>query len=437
MFFTRRAFFSLFLAILFSTLPFLPFESRAQSETPEIKKTSLDLPKNMGEFELIKISLLNKMPEALIETSSPFKVTDRDGRPLFQGDRIVSTAIRPSPGGIKIGSLSFSQTPLTIQSEGGSIKVDQYAYRHALKIWRDSGKALSVVNEIDLEDYLKGVLPWEANPEWSVEVLKAQAVASRTFALFKAIENQKKRYAVSKGVLSQVYGGKNLEDPKTDKAIEATRGEILTYDGKIFPAYFHSTCGGKTTQAEYLWDVEAHPALKGVTCDFCRSSKHYKWEAELTKAEIEKKLKKHRINVPGIRGLAATQKDASGRAKKFEIEYAGGKKKIHSNDFRIWMDPAKLRSTLIYAIYDEGDHFRLKGRGWGHGVGMCQFGAKQLSDLGYSYREILEYYYPGSAIRQLKDSDVPIPDVPPDLKKEEDTERKSGWKAWLQDLFDL
>ena len=393
------------------TLLFLTGELRAA----EIKKTALPLPGNAEDFQQIGISLLRNAAEIKIETASPYQIMDHEGRSLYRGDRIVAAQVKPNSGGIQIGSQTFQSAPLTIQSEGEGIKLGGRLYRHTLKIWREENGKLLVVNEIDLEDYLKGVLPWEANPKWSLEALKAQAVASRTYALFKAIENQKERFAVSKGMLSQVYGGQNSEDPITNRAVEATRGEILTYQGKIFPAYFHSTCGGRTTRPEYQWDVEGHPVLKGVDCSFCHTSKHYRWQESMGRGEIEKKLKKHGINAAGIKRMEPVDLDASGRARYFKIEWAGGKAKIRANDFRLWLNPEKLRSTLITSVRKEGENFSFKGRGWGHGVGMCQYGMKGLAELGYSYKEILKYYYPGAEVTTFG-SGIPAP-----------TEEKKGW----------
>ena len=187
------------------------------------------------------------------ETNEPYVVLDADGRALFRGDRMLATKVQSNGEGIRIGSQTFKRTPLTIQSEGQGIKVGKKFYRHALKIWSDADHKVSIVNEINVEDYLRGVLPWEANPGWHEEALKAQAVASRTYALFRAIERKDQAFALSKTVKSQVYKGKDIENPKTDQAIERTRGEILTFKGKIFPAYFSSTCGGANGPMRRAW----------------------------------------------------------------------------------------------------------------------------------------------------------------------------------------
>ncbi len=380
-----------------------PAEEVPVSDASQSRKTQLELPDNLHEFEFVDVMLAQNVPQITVETSSTYEVFDRNQRTLFKGKKIVATRIRPSTHGIQMGSQIFKDTPITIQTDGGSIRVGKQVYRHALKIWRESDRAISVVNEINVEDYLKGVLPWEANPSWPVEALKAQAVASRTFALFKSIEHQEEKSSLSKDVLSQVYKGKALENPRTDQAIQATSGEILTYAGKIFPAYFHSTCGGHTTRADHVWPVQKHPAMHGVSCNFCWQSKHFRWKSEYTRVEIETALRKRGIRVNGIIKMVPSEIDASGRVRTFVIHHKQGKTKVNANEMRIWFDPARFKSTLLQPILRRGNKFIFRGRGWGHGVGLCQYGMKGLADLGYSYRQILEYYYPGSEITKIKD----------------------------------
>jgi stage II sporulation protein D len=367
----------------------------------ELKKTALELPPHAEDLEFVKISLATNISQMTVSIDAPYTVTDADGAVVVKGNALAKTIIKGNTLGILFGAKTISSSPIILKTKIGGIRFDKHTYRHALIIWKEKSGKISVVNEIPLEDYLKGVLPWEANPKWTMESLKAQAVAARTYAVFKGIENQKQRFAMSKDVLSQVYGGKNIEHPVTDRAVESTRGQILVHDGKVFPAYFHSTCGGATTHAEYIWEVEPHPSLKGVKCTFCHPSKHYKWSQEFSIAKIESVLKKKGIRASGITDIQATDLDETGRAKTFQITDANEKFKVHSNEFRIWMDPAKFKSTWIVSINKSADKFIFKGRGWGHGVGLCQYGMKGLGELGYEYRDIIRYYYPGADIIEI------------------------------------
>ncbi|MDD5671998.1 MAG: SpoIID/LytB domain-containing protein, partial [Candidatus Omnitrophica bacterium] len=207
----------------------------------KLKKSQLDLPKDIASFKTLRILLLKNEQSIAVGTDGPYGVFDDKGRMLKQGEQLVSTKALAVDEGIQLGTELFRYPSITLISEGGGLSLNKHFYRNAIRFWKDADGKLAVNNEIDIEDYLKGVLPWEANPKWPVEALKAQAIASRTFALFKAIQHRDDPYDMKSGVLSQVYVGKKIEHRLTSAAIDTTRGQILTYRGKIFPGFFHST----------------------------------------------------------------------------------------------------------------------------------------------------------------------------------------------------
>lgn len=387
-------------SFLFLALNLWPFGTGRPNA--EIKKTSIEIPKGaeVKQFEIVKISL-GTVPSATIATTASYKVLDKDGRPLFTGLKMAPTQVKATANGIQLGSQNFSEVPLTILTDN-VINVNGKPYRRAAKLWKE-GNNLLIVNEIAMEDYLKGVLPKEASASWPMEALKTQAIASRTYALFQTISKKDQKFSMSKDVLSQVYGGKESEHELTNQAVESTRGQVVTHGGKLFPAYFHSTCGGKTTHAEYAWDVEPNKALNGTDCNFCWSSKHYRWNATFTSAEILKRLKIKGVKMGEIRDIQIGEMDKSGRARSFIVVHDQGQIKFHSNDFRIWMDPMKFKSTLIISIDKTKNGFAFRGKGWGHGVGVCQFGMRQLAKLGYTSKQILEYYYPGAEVMKIQE----------------------------------
>lgn len=401
------------IAITALGLAFLLIGSQA-SFSAEIKETSLSLPESSKEYALVRIALAQKARNIMVETDAPYQIMDSAGKPLLTGARFAAARIKPGASGIQIGAHNYQADLVTLLAEKGAIKLDGNSYRHAIEFSLEPGSTLSIINEIPMEDYLKGVLPKEASTLWPLEALKAQAVAARTYALFKAIENRDEKYVLSKGVLSQVYGGKTAENSVTNRAVDMTEGQILIYKGKIFPAYFHSTCGGATTHAEYIWDVKPHPALQGVKCSFCQPSKHYRWQLEFSRAQIESKLRKNGYPAKsGIQDIQPVDLDATGRAKNFEILFRSGQKlKIRSNDFRLWLDPLKFKSTWISLVERRGEKFVFRGKGWGHGVGLCQYGMKALAELGYNYSDILKYYYPGAEIMNLNSLEEAVPAKP-------------------------
>jgi len=372
------------------------------AEEASVKESSLDIPQGIESNLKIRVSLGAQHSKAVVSTDNPYQVFDGGGHLLFRGKQIGQALVAAKGDLIQFGRQSFKAQPIVLDSMKSMLSLDQRTYRDILEFSTTPENKLQIVNELDLEDYLRGVLPSETNPSWKENALKAQAVVSRTYALFKMIENHGESFAVSSDVLSQVYGGVTMEKPSTNLAIEETAGEILVYKGKIFPAFFHSTCGGATTRTENAWPIKPHPALQGGSCGFCNESQHYRWKASFTEKELIAALKKIGRPVTAIRKLNAEGIDESGRPRFFVIEHPAGKVKIPSNDFRLAVSPMKMKSVFIQRIVRDGSSYQFIGRGWGHGVGMCQYGDKKMAELGYNYRQILDYYFPGSEILRLK-----------------------------------
>lgn len=397
---SSAGFFSMPLTWLFFLfVSFWPWEK----DTAEIKKTSLEVPTSPELVKVVRIALFYEKSQVVVGAPARYQMEGVPGNePLTQGSFLSSTAVRPDPGGIRVGGALYPVSGLRISSDAKEVQVEEKKYHNAVQLLKNPAGSLTVINEVDVEDYLLGVLPGEVNPEWPEEALKAQAVASRTYAIFKNIENKDFPFTLSADVGSQVYGGKTIERPSSNRAVERTRGEILTYRGKIFPAFFHSTCGGRTARADYQWKVESHPSLKGAECTFCRGSKFYGWKAEFSAAEIEKALRKKGYPISGLRDLHPAEPDVSGRAHFMVVQHDPGSLTLSANEFRLALGPNRMRSTRM-KVKRNGDHFVFEGRGWGHGVGMCQFGAKRLAEIGYRYNDILRYYYPESEIRNLED----------------------------------
>jgi stage II sporulation protein D len=273
-------------------------------------------------------------------------------------------------------------------------------------------------------------------PDWPEDALKAQAVVSRTYAVFKNIENRDYPFALSSDVGSQVYGGKTAENEATSRAVDRTRGQILTFNGKIFPTFFHSSCGGRTTRADYQWKIESHPSLKGVECNFCRGSRYDHWKVEIPAAEMEALLRKKGHEVSGLQSVTPKDVDISGRPRYFNVKHSSADLSVPANDFRLAVGPDRLKSTRV-KVGRAGDKIVFEGNGWGHGVGLCQYGAKNLAVLGYRYADILRYYYPESQLQTL-DEPAGVQFKSPSPVAAEDNNPIKGWftkaKAYIEDL---
>jgi stage II sporulation protein D len=367
-----------------------------------LRKLSIPLPSNSQEYRFIRVSIAENVPQVKIGSLyGAYTIKDDSGHVLASGPKMPWTIVKADQGAIRFGDQIFHQPALVFEAKHG-IRMDGIYYLNKTVISLQGANKLLVVNELDLEDYVKSVIAWEANPKWSLESLKAQAIVARTFALHKAIQNQNQKFDVSKGVLSQVYSGNNAKHARTDSAVDATRGQILTYRGEIFPAYYHSTCGGKTASAAILrLPAEVIPPLKGVVCEFCQNSPHFRWNMTVSKDKVEQELRKHGYPVVnGISSLGLADQEDSGRSRSILVTTPSKSKvKIIAEDFRIWMGADKFKSLLIKSIDATDGGFHFKGRGWGHGVGMCQFGMKYLGEIGYNAQRILLYYYPESEIK--------------------------------------
>ncbi len=277
----------------------------------------------------------------------------------------------------------------------GDVLLSGTKYTGEIEVWKgDNG--LYVINDIPMEDYIKGVVAAEMGRSWEMEALKAQAVAARTYAVYQRINSQAGLpYHLTSTVLDQVYRGANIS-PSISKAVDDTKGEILTYGGKPIAAFYHSTSGGMTEDAAEVFGRE-FPYLKSVKTN-SELSPYNMWEKIIPAADIEKAF-----DVQGLKDITISSRDASGRAKELKIVHENGVLTIQATELRKRLGWDRLPSTLITGISRGDGSVAFEGRGYGHGVGMCQWSALQMAKEGKTYRQILSYFYPGAVIRVYED----------------------------------
>jgi stage II sporulation protein D len=281
-------------------------------------------------------------------------------------------------------------------------------YRGQIDINRTAG-GLTAVNRVDLEYYLKGVLPREVNRFWPIAMIEAQAIVSRSFAVYEALRRKNKDYDLTDDTFSQVYGGRSSERWRTTRAVEATKGKVLEYKGKVLPAYFHSCCGGRTQNVSRAWGTS--PALvdargrsgplKGAKCSWCRWTPYFRWQARVEKQDILKGLKDEGYYLNRIDAITEGPRDVSGRLKYVRIRSRNKWIEVATEDFRSAIGRRILRSAN-FKIRKRRRYYIFNGYGWGHGVGMCQWGAFGLSLKKWSAERILARYYPGAKIVDMK-----------------------------------
>jgi len=298
---------------------------------------------------------------------------------------------------LKVNGQYYNNELFLKNISGKFFKINNYQYKGDLKlIFKED---LFIINYIDVEEYIKGVLPNEINASWHEEVLKAQAVAARSFAYYFIINNKEELYDLTDTTYSQVYKGTINEDSSLNKAINDTKDLVLVFRNELVQSFFHSACGGHTESAEKVWGKKLR-YLSGVPCNNCSDAPYYKWRATFTQEEILNKLRAHGYEIDMIRAIRAAKRSSSGRWIKVKI--IGRKKSVFlsGNQFRIILGDKKLRSTK-FVIQRHGRKYIIKGKGWGHGVGMCQWGAKKKAEKGYKYYQILSYYYRGARVRSI------------------------------------
>ena len=324
---------------------------------------------------------------------------------LLKDGSNLKIVVYPSAGGIRLGKEDLNVFGIRIATaRDASIVIDGRKFRGIMDIIREANGRLLLVNHVDIEEYLCGVLRHEVPHYWPMETLKAQAVVSRTFALYQHINNKEMDYDLTNTAFSQVYGGAAGEKRKTNKAVIETYGEVLTYKGKIFPAYFHACCGGHTQDAGRLWKNDL-PVLKGRTCGYCRNTPHYPWKRKVSLWKIRGHLNDNGYKLGKILSIKAVDYDASGRIKNLKVCHSGGEAVVSAYRFRIMVSPTLIKSSK-FKIKTKSDYAYFEGKGWGHGVGMCQWGALGMAMKRHKKEDILRFYYPSSEIKNIWSEDA-------------------------------
>lgn len=331
---------------------------------------------------------------------------------------------------LRIEPAAGAETAVTV--EAGRAKVEGRRYQGQLFIDPDPERpTLRLVNQIGLEDYVAGVVAREYGLK-DEQGTRAMAVVVRTYAL-SAVEKFGPTYAHVDHTASQMYQGTERVTPAIREAVRATQGEIVTYQSKPIQAVYFSSSGGHTADNESVWQAAPLPYLRGKPDPYDTASPYAQWQSSLSRPELLRALtRQYGFEVTGF---LLGDEDAGGRVTTIELlRQDGSRRAVPANDFRLLITRTfgaeAMRSTLFTAARD-GDTYRLEGRGFGHGVGLCQWGAHEMARRGHSYREILQFYYTGVEIRAmdgLADSTPPAaPAEPPTPEEPPTTRRRIGW----------
>ena len=416
-----------------------------------------------GQEPLIRVGVLNNQISVLVSSDAPFELIGENGKSLghFKAQERVTVSARVS--GIAVNGIVANTSVIRVRQERDSsdtsIEVNKRHYRRIIDIRRSIGKTgLTVINTLPIEEYLYGIITKEISPDWSLEAIKAQAVAARTYALYNMDKHQAEGFDVCATTDCQVYGGRDSEAARATKAVNDTRGLVALYRGKLIPTYFHSSAGGYTESSENVWGAY-QPYLRAVP-DFDQKSPHYKWERRLSPDEVERlivnagyyigKLQLFELSSLASVPIQTHDRGTSGRVKQLRVSGTEGTVTVTGARFRTILGlPSTLfdiqvivpiKNNIEFEITDSyGDRETKKvevnlspvpekglitdkkdirriahrpdevilitGYGWGHGVGLSQWGAKAMAEKAPAadteyFKSILKHYYQGIDIQK-------------------------------------
>jgi stage II sporulation protein D len=294
----------------------------------------------------------------------------------------------------------------------GNCKYGGKTYRGSWAVLStDSG--IAVINSLPVEDYLKGVVPHEIGrlKRDRFEASKAQAVAARTYTYSHMDSRKSQGFDIYADTRDQVYSGSDGEDSLTNEAIRATKDLVIKYNGNLIEAYYHSTCGGKTETPE-VWGQESKPYLVSVSDSaegraFCELSRYIKWEEKFNKAEIADIFQKYAANArvgnivsfSKVEQIFITEKFPSERIKTLVVFTDKGSFEVSGDRVRqLFARNGKSLPSSMFIVSQNKNYFTVNGSGFGHGIGMCQYGAMARAKAGQTFEEILKAYYTGVTI---------------------------------------
>lgn len=341
------------------------------------------------EEPLIRVLLFWEISDSLIITASEgFKlgeITMKKGEKIVLKPKVSPQWIFGKEKEVKISPLGK-----------GYLRVGGLAVRGEISLREEKGK-INILNILPLEEYLYSVVGCEIGPlhEKNFSAAKAQAVAARTYAIYRMLTNATNFYHIyASPAKDQAYKGKSWETELTQRAVKETKGEVLTFQGKPIVAYYHANCGGLANSKDkpYLKSLPDTPGHSSGRKPFCASSPHFSWELKIKNKELENIIKGE-----GIKKILLKKDKKTKRVRRVEIKTKRGNLSLLGEEFRKLFG---LKSTF-FDLRVIGKEVEIKGRGWGHGWGMCQTGALEMARRGYSYSAILKHYYKGVKIEKI------------------------------------
>lgn len=408
----------------------------------------------------IRVGLWTKQSSVYISSEVPFSLKNIDNGQVvgqYEADAKVYITVKDNKVMVndKLVDLKAMEISLQENNVDAGINVNKKKYRGKVTLTNVNKEGLTVINTLPIEQYLYSIVPSEMPASWHLEAVKSQAVAARTFALNNMNKHEAEGYDVCATTHCQVYNGKTVEMGRSTKAVDDTNGLVMLYKGKPISAVFHSSAGGRTEDSEDVWGSYL-PYLRSVE-DYDQGAPNYKWEKKMTPSEVQNKLQTAGYSIGTLQAIEvsplnkdsknANDRSASGRIKtmgfigdKGSISLEGNKarsilglnstlfdvsivvpneKKIdvqigmyYKKNIDVNLPPYKEKGLMT----DKENTRRITGRpgelvlfngfGWGHGLGLSQWGSKAMAEKtpetnSLYFKEILRHYYQGIEIKKV------------------------------------
>ncbi len=351
----------------------------------------------------MRVAVEENASQVQVGASTTAIIKNTSGQVLGRLQAMTGNNAQVQRGQVTLGPWNGSQ--VWVEPSGdGLIWIGDRWYRGKVLL-TPKGQGLTAVNYVDVEEYLYSVVASEMPPSWPQEALKSQAVAARSYALKKRDTKTGSLFDVSDTTASQVYKGAAAETDSTRTAVKSTAGQILTYSGQVIEAVFHSSSGGHTENSEDVWSSPL-PYLRGVP-DYDQEAPVFSWSKQFTGQQLTSKIASYLgsevSGIGNIVAIAPAVTSPTGRLKTVRIQGEQGSRTVSATKVRQALD---LRSTLFSVVPQGGTKasnttFVFQGRGFGHGIGMSQYGALGMAKQGQSYQQILGYYYQNTALAQM------------------------------------
>ena len=325
------------------------------------------------------------------------------GSPYVEPDVTTVLDVRPNAGGLLLAGAIQAGGAIVVAPADPRypLAIDGTVYRGAAIVQTASDGSLDVINVVDLERYLYGVVGSEMDASWPRAALEAQAIVARTYAVAHLGTREWLGYDLRAGEQDQAYKGVAAETPSVVSAVSATRGKILVAGADVVHAYYSSCDGGYTSSGDALDDPQSY--LVAQRDPYCETSPDDAWSASIDASAFASAVRARYGDIGAVVSAAVAARDESGRALRVTVAGTKDSRVIPATAFRSLAGNHVVRSTRIDSIAVRGGTIHVVGEGFGHGVGMAQWGARGMAEAGKTVSEILEFYYRGVQLASIAD----------------------------------